>query len=178
MSTFRDFFNVWGTHVVSETCLGGCFELTCSINDSTIQEADILKTLHTISESLFQVENSVPKIRAQLKSIGAFNERVYLKVGDLKNIIDVIEMKKTKLRYDEIHSIKSNPVNLRQVMKLCPYYSFLADPDKMHALQEATREYVSGKPQKSSKGYDLVLRKSISEIAVNCARKFSESDLS
>lgn len=147
---FLAFFAKWGTHLIHEVKIGGCFQLNCTVKagvgkDKVKEVEDSVQGIfgklfgHSSKISLPLIYNQV----ANLRTVGVIQESLEVHGGDDSENLewenatlhDVEEWRK---------SIYEKPTELVKSVKLIPYYDLLKNKESplYNSLFQATKRYM------------------------------------
>ncbi|CAL8138826.1 unnamed protein product [Orchesella dallaii] len=143
---FRSFFSKWGTHLVYEGALGGAIQLNCTLQRTSLTK-DKLQEIEGQVSAIFNGFSGSSHVETQtlakgLKTVGVSNQHLEIDGGDPPPLITLKSVNSKQLRA-WAQTISKKPVELRQSMKLYPYFNLLNNGPELESLREATREYMA-----------------------------------
>ncbi|CAL8138846.1 unnamed protein product [Orchesella dallaii] len=143
---FRSFFSRWGTHLVYEGALGGAIQLNCTLQRTSLTK-DKLQEIEGQVSAIFKGFSGSGHVETQalakgLKTVGVSNEHLEIDGGDPPPLITLESVNSSQLQA-WAQTISKKPVELRQSMKLYPYFNLLNNGPELESLRGATREYMA-----------------------------------
>ncbi|ODM92609.1 Protein hedgehog [Orchesella cincta] len=142
---FRNFFSKWGTHIIYEEAVGGSIQLKCTLQSTSLTKEKLQEIEGQVSAIFKGFSGSghveTDALSKGLKTVGVSNEQLEIDGGDPPAIITLESVNAAQLQ-EWAKSIPKKPVELRQSIKLYPYYNFLDNGEQCESLRQATAVYL------------------------------------
>jgi len=146
-ATFRRFFSKWGTHIIYEVVLGGAFQLKCRSNKKSLTKNSLWEIEGEVSGKLAKIIPASGNFGRESNSKNIESSEIAFEIREIIGGNPPPLLTVDSLNFNQLQEwaggVSINPAELRQTIKLCPYYNFLDGPQS-DALREATKEYMCG----------------------------------